>query len=250
MLAIIIQAGGRFALERITPVRSERELRGWLKPWTRKDVDASFCTDTALTLDFSGPNGERRIDRLYRKLSPWDFEEAHVVGNLPALKASAVRGLHAARVAHELGFPIAETHPRASLAWLGARDSLWRRAVGEYSGSKAAPESARGIPEGIVKERCLDLWTGILEKTGLEDHRAETAWPTSVEIDAVVCALAARAMIVDDASSAVLPFGPSDSLIGAGGSYVLLGRGVTVPTASVSTLPQSSSRSGRPKRAA
>jgi hypothetical protein len=249
-LAILVKAGGRLALERIVSLSEPGELAGWLKPWAKRDVDMAFCTDSALTHDFSGPQGERRIDRIYRRLAPADFRQRCRVASLAAIKNSGVRALHAASIAHELGLPIAETHPRASLAWLGARDPDWDRAVREYSGFKCAPENARDLPEGIVKERCRDLWNGIFEKVGLEDARAEREWPGSVEINALVCALAARALVSplrDRRSDVVLPWSPSDCVIGAEGSYVLLGR---VSARHRTQLPESSPAAMRPKRVA
>lgn len=241
-LAILVQAGGRLALEQIAYLAHPDELAGWLKPWLNRDVAMAFCTDSALTHDFNGPGGERRIDRLYRKLVPADFEQSYRVASLPAFKTAGLRALRAAGIAHDLGLPIAETHPRASLAWMGARDSGWLRAVSEYSGAKCAPESAKGVPDGIVKQRCRDLWVGLFDKVGLEDTRPVRDWPSSAEIDAVVCALAARALTQDCRKYAIFPWSPSDCLIGAQGSYVLLRR--------VSAEPALSSTVLTPKRVA
>jgi hypothetical protein len=223
-LAIVVKAGGRFALERIARLPEPGQLESWLKPWLKHDIPMAFCTDAALTHDFAGPRGERRIDRLYRRLAPGEFDGFQRVSKLQALKNSGVRALHAASIAHGLGIPIAETHPRAALSRLGARDAHWLRAVNEYSGGKCMPDGAGALPDGIVKQRCMDLWNGILEKLGVEDDRADRETPTSVEIDALVCALAARALVLDRRRFAIFPWSAADCLIGAQGSYVLLGR--------------------------
>jgi hypothetical protein len=54
-LAIVVKAGGRFALERITRLSEPGDLEGWLKPWLKQDIPMAFCTDAALTHDFAGP---------------------------------------------------------------------------------------------------------------------------------------------------------------------------------------------------
>jgi hypothetical protein len=249
LLAVLLEEKGRLALVELAEVQHLERLGSRLSWWTRHDVDTAFCTDMPMTFDPNDPRGERRIDRLYRKLVPKEFEEGHWVASLAGCRTAILCALHGARSAHQRGIPISETHPRASLAWMGARQEGWRRAVAEYSAARCASEDTHGLPLGIVRQRCLDLWNGLLERMRIEDRRPEYSWPRERDIDAIVCAMAAAfqggsRVAKGTVSGALFPWSAGECLFGARGTYVLLGRDPT-GQATISSSPLT-----EPKRAA
>jgi hypothetical protein len=249
VLAIVTRTHGALTLHDVLSLGDLCELPRHLRSWVSSDVECALCTDAPVTLDFAPPRGERRIDGLYRKLFPQEYEESQWVSRLPAVRAASMRALQGVRFAHELGLRIAETHPRASLAWLGARDARWQRLVGEYSGRRIASRDGALVPEGIVRERCVDLWNGLLSRFQIEDARRERFRPEDLELDATVCAIAASALTDPSIPSAIFPWSPNDCLIGAQGNYVVLGRGGKASPSEASET-QLSSTPINPKRAA